>query len=1338
MDDKIAVIGVGCRFPGAPDPAAFWRNLRAGADTLSWFSTDQLLAAGWPADLVRSPAFVPVRGTMPGGELFDWRYFGYSRGDAALIDPQQRVFLEVCVAALQDAAVDPARFPGWIGVYAGCDTPFAPVDLLSPAMMSQVIGREKDFLATRVAYKLRLRGPAMTVQSGCSTSLVAVHQAVQSLRSHECDAALAGGASLLLPQVCGYMYEHGDILSVDGRNRSFDAQSSGTVASNGAGVVVLRRLSDALDDGDRIMAVLRGSALNNDGGEKIGYTAPSLTGQRDVIRLALAQADADPDDVLHVEAHGTATHVGDPVEVGALTAAYRLSTDRIGYCWLGSVKSNIGHTGSAAGVAGLIKTALMLEHRELVPSVHFRSPNPELKLEQSPFQVITERQRLDPDRPVLAGVCSYGVGGTNAHAVLEAPPQPRRGSGPRVLCLSAATAGTLGRARAELADRITGEDAPDPVAAAWTLVNGRPALAHRVSVVADDLDQAAAALLTSDNRPAAVGATAPRTAFVFPGQGPLFPGAAMAAYDVLPVFRETFDEAAAIASRDWDVDLSIALRPDADPGPLRTALAHQVGLFAIGYGLGSQLLEWGIRPVAMLGQSAGEYVAAALAGVWDLPAGLRVVAERATAMDNLLTGRMIAVYAPLSEFEALTRNRGLGVATTGPGQVVLSGTAEDVEGLAADLVHSQIPHALLDIFVPAHTEGMRPIAGLLRAAVESSAPNPAGLPLVSNLTGQLVEPGQLLDPGYWADQMCEQVLLGDGMTTLLARGCDMVIEVGPGRALTGGLRRHPGWTGSHAAIPLLGRASEPRQTTLLAALGRLWEAGLPVAWESLFSQRPTPCRLPAVPLNSGPCPLPPAGDTAAQNRVYVRSPAAVLADALAWPASDDGSLSGRPDLMAALDAYSAGLGARFVLDVTGQAAGDRIAREDLIARIDPGRRLPQLAEFLVSAMIDDGLLTESDGQLTAVPDLDDRVAAALARADELDELDGARRLIEHSAGSYADVFAGIVEPIEVLYPPAGHEPITEYMTSSEVAIGGAQPCLDAVTASLSSWFAACGHRPIRVLQVGAGRGTLTWRLLDAWPPDPGLTFDVTDPREVMVANLERTAGLRGDSPVHARLFDIGADALAQGLLPGSYDLIVGYNTVHMAPSISQALRSLGRLLRPAGAMCLIEPTRTGRWRDFVWGLAPGWWDFDDQGGTGQPVPDVPGWRRVFAAAGFDVIAASQSGESDHTVLMASLTDPTQAVASPYEPGPASSAAASAVPPEHMTLAELWCHALGVSSVQPQDNYYLLGGESLGLVHLLGRIRASTGVRLTIAEFSEQPTFGALTELVCVSTPLVPS
>jgi acyl transferase domain-containing protein/aryl carrier-like protein len=1335
-DDGIAIIGAGCRFAGAPDPAAFWRNLRAGADTLSRFSTDQLLAAGLSPDLVNQPDYIPIRGILPDGELFDWRYFGYSRAEAGLIDPQQRVFLEVCVAALQDAALDPARFPGWIGVYAGCDMTLAPLEPENPAMMSQFIGREKDFLATRVAYKLRLRGPAITVQTACSTSLVAVHQAAQSLRNHECDAALAGGGSLWLPQVCGYLYERGSILSVDGRCRSFDAEATGSVPSNGAGVVVLRRLSDALDDGDRIMAVLRGSALNNDGGEKIGYTAPSLTGQRDVIRLALAQADVDPDDVVHVEAHGTATQVGDPVEVAALTAAYRASTDRVGYCWLSSVKSNIGHTGAAAGVAGLIKTALMLEHRELVPSVHFRRPNPELKLAESPFQVITERQRLDPDRPMLAGVSSFGIGGTNAHAVLEAPPRPSRGSGPAVFCLSATTAGALGRARAELADRITGEDAPDPVAAAWTLVNGRPAFDHRISVVAEDLDQAAAGLLAQDRRPTVIGAEAPKAAFVFPGQGPLFPGAAAAAYEVLPVFREIFDQAVVIARQHWDVDLGIALRPDADPGPLRTALVHQTGLFAIGYGLGRQLLEWGIRPVAMLGQSAGEYVAAALAGVWDLAAGLRVVAERAIAMDNSLTGRMIAVYAPLTEFEALSEGRGLGVATTGPGQVVLSGPAAGIAGLAADLEHREIPHALLDIFVPAHTEGMRPIAGPLRAAVEASAPRVAELPLISNLTGQLIEPGRLLDPGYWTDQLCGQVRLGDGMTTLLAEGCDVVIEVGPGRALTGGLRRHPGWTSSHTAIPLLGRSSEPRRSTLLAALGRLWEAGLPVTWKPLFARRPTPARLPAVPLNSEPCPIPQAQVIAAASRAHVRSPAAVLADALAWPASHQASLSGRPDLVEALDAYSAGLGARFVLDVTGQAAGDRIAREELMARIDPERRLPELADFLTSVMIDDGLLAESGGQLTVAPDIADRVAAALARAADLDELDGVRRLIEHSASSYAGVFAGRVEPMDVLYPAANWEPMTEYMTSNEVAIGDAPPCLDAVTASLSSWFEARGDRPTRVLQVGAGRGLLTWRLLDAWPHHPELTFDVTDPRAILVADLEQTVRQREESSVRPRVFDIRADAITQGLRPESYDLIIGYNAVHVAPSIPRALRNLGQLLRPDGAMCLIELTRTGRWRDFVWGLAPGWWDFDDKSGTGKPVLDVPGWRQAFTAAGFAAIAASQSGESDHTVLMANRTDPVQAVTSPSEPSPAATRVRHAVPPENQALAELWCQSLGVSSVQPQDNYYVLGGESLGLIHLLGRIRALTGVRLTIAEFAEQPTFQALTELA--SRPLVPA
>nr|AKA59437.1 polyketide synthase [uncultured bacterium AR_412] len=786
--EAIAIIGAGARVPGAGTVAEFWRNLRAGADTISRFDPGTLRAAGVSEDLIANPDYVPARGVLTGGEEFDWRFFGYSAAEARTIDPQQRVFLEVSRAACDDAGLDPVRFPGWIGVFAGCDVATSESRQLTVAGL---LGQEKDFLATRVAYKLGLRGPAITVQTACSTSLVAVHQACQSLLSHECDAALAGGVSLWLPQTTGYLYQEEHILSVDGRCRPFDADSSGTVSSNGAGVVVLRRLSDALNDGDRIMAVLRGSALNNDGGEKIGYTTPSLSGQRDVIRLALAQADVDPADIGYVEAHGTATQIGDPVEVGALTSAFRQSCDRIGGCWLGSVKSNIGHTGAAAGIAGLLKTALQLEHRELVPSLHFQRPNPKLELDSSPFEVITETRSL-PDGPVLAAVSSFGLGGTNAHAVLETPPRQRaHGRGPKVFCLSAPSRPALRRARTSLGEHLAGKD---PVSVAWTLTR-RPALPYRTSVVAEDTGAAVAALHEGTD---GIEVGSGRAAFVFPGQGALYPGAIEACYDLLPTFRELFDEAAGLVRRRWDLDLHTLLALGAPEKPLRDSLVQQLGLFSIGYALGRQVLGWGVRPVAMLGHSAGEYVAAALAGLWDLADGLELVAARARAMRQGPPGRMIAVYASAADVAKLTAGYELSVATEGPGQVVLAGRTDEVERLAATLADTTMNATILDADRPFHTSSMRPATDDLRAALTRLRPGEATLPVVSNLTGRLIEPDRLRDPEYWADHLCGRVRLTEGMTAMLAENCDVVIELGPGQTMTGAC----GGTNSGTAQPL--------------------------------------------------------------------------------------------------------------------------------------------------------------------------------------------------------------------------------------------------------------------------------------------------------------------------------------------------------------------------------------------------------------------------------------------------------------------------------------------------------------------------------------------------------
>jgi acyl transferase domain-containing protein/thioesterase domain-containing protein/SAM-dependent methyltransferase len=1265
--DGIAIVGAGARLPGAANVAEFWRNLRAGADTISRFGPDTLRAAGVAEDMIGRPGYVPARGVLAGGEDFDWRFFGYSAAEAATIDPQQRLFLEVCWAACNDAGLDPARFPGWVGVFAGCDV---TADRSEPATIAGLIGAEKDFLATRVAYKLKLRGPAITVQTACSTSLVAVHQACQSLLNHECDAALAGGVALWLPQTTGYLYQADHILSVDGHCRTFDADSSGTVSSNGAGVVVLRRIDDAVADGDRIMAVLRGSALNNDGGEKIGYTAPSLTGQRDVIRLALAQADVDPADLGYVEAHGTATQLGDPVEVAALTSAFRHATDRVGYCWLGSVKSNIGHTGAASGVAGLLKTALVLEHRELVPSLHFRTPNPKLDLDSSPFRVVTDHRELTG--PALAAVSSFGIGGTNAHAVLEAPPRStHRGRGPRVFCLSAPSAATLRRASTELADRLT--ERPDPVAVAWTLTSGRPALAHRRSVVAEELDTA----IESLREPVAgVPVGEPRVAFVFPGQGALYPGAVDACHELLPVFRDVFDQAAELVRARWDVDLPALLAPDAPAEPLRDSFVQQVGLFSVGYALGRQLLEWGVRPVAMLGHSAGEYVAAALAGAWDLADGLAVVAARALAMRAGPPGGMIAVYAPLAD---LPPDHGLDVATEGPGQVVLAGPVAAIERLRAG--PAGVTATVLDADRPFHTERMRPATDDLRAALTRLPPGQPTLPVVSNLTGGLLAEDRLRDPGYWSDHLCGRVLLTDGMATLLAQDCDVVVELGPGQTMTGGLRRHERWHDTCTAVPLLGRAAEPRGEALLDALGGLWAAGVPVDWDSLFDERPVRCALPPIPLDSAPC-----------------TSTAAKPTELTWPDTDEVTVSGRPDLLAALREFAAGLVGRFVLD-TG------------LATLTAPGRLPRLAGFLLSVLRDEGWLT--DGSL--VPDLAARVSAALARAAELAEVAGLRDLLRHCVGHYPDVFAGRTEPVAVLYPGGADDLLTRCLTGNDVPIADSERCLAAVRQSVPAWYAGSGES-LRVLEIGAGRGGLTWPLLDAWT-DRG-HYDVTDVSPLLVAHLGRRAAERGDHDVRARVFDITADPAGQGLVPGEYDLILGYNVVHVAPSVPAALANLRRLLRPGGTLCLVELTRAERWTHLVWGLAPGWWHAEDDLRGPFPHLDVPAWTAALTSAGFDVTAAD--GPADHAVLVATAqrTAPAPARATPV----ASDSSTD-------TVARLWREALGGTTVSDADDFYQLGGESLGVVQLLARVHETTGVRVPLADFAMAPTFASLVRRV---------
>ena len=725
--DGIAIIGLAGRFPGAANVAEFWANLVAGRETISTLSDAQLLAAGFdPAVLRADPSFVPARGILDRPDWFDAAFFGISPREAEVMDPQQRVFLEEAWTALEDAGIDPARSPGAIGVFAGMsnNTYFTHNVAGNPELLDAVgpltamMANEKDYLATRTAYKLDLRGPALNIYTACSTSLVAVCQAVSALQTYQCDIALAGGISITFPQERGYESQEGGITSPDGHCRAFDRAAAGTVFSSGVGIVVLKRLADALNDGDRVVAVIKGAALNNDGASKVSFTAPSVEGHAEVIALAHALAGFTPETISYVEAHGTATPLGDPIEIAGLTQAFGSTARKT--CALGSVKTNIGHLDAAAGIAGLIKTALALQHRQLPASLHFNEPNPQLQLESSPFYV-NDQLRPWPQQttPRRAGVSSFGVGGTNAHVVLEEAPDALPGTAsvrPQVLVLSAKTAQALENASRQLAVHL-----PDALAdAAFTLQTGRQAFNHRRCIVANSRAEAAEALCTLD--PKRVFSRIqerrdPPVAFMFPGQGAQQAGMGAQLYADEPIFREAMDRCAELLRPILGDDLRPIMFA-ADAARLTQTRYTQPALFVMGYASAQLWLSRGVQPDAFLGHSVGEYVAATLAGVFSLEDALQLVTQRAGLVQALPPGAMLAVRMSEAELAPLLGAQLSLAALNSPKLSVISGPSTAVDTLEATLAAQSVATRKLATSHAFHSAMMEPAVAPFTALVK--------------------------------------------------------------------------------------------------------------------------------------------------------------------------------------------------------------------------------------------------------------------------------------------------------------------------------------------------------------------------------------------------------------------------------------------------------------------------------------------------------------------------------------------------------------------------------------------------------------------------------------------
>jgi acyl transferase domain-containing protein/thioesterase domain-containing protein/acyl carrier protein len=890
----IAIIGMSGLFPGAKNIDEFWQNLKNGVESITAFSDQELIDAGIKPSVLTNTHYVKAKGFLDNVPDFDATFFGLSPKEAEITDPQQRLFLECAWEALENAGYDPQTYSGAIGIYGGVggfDT-YLSQNLLTNQTVREstdkyqmLIGNDKDFLCTRISYKLNLNGPSITVQTACSTSLVAVVMACKSLLSYQCDMVLAGGSAISLPAKSGYFYQDGMILSPDGHCRAFDAKAQGTVPSNGVGLVVLKRLEEAIADRDHIHAIIKGAAINNDGTLKVGYTAPSIEGQMQVIAEALAYAEIPVKSIGYIECHGTGTPLGDPIEIAALTKLFRTETDKKGYCAIGSVKTNIGHLDIAAGIAGLIKTVLALEHQLIPPSLHFDTPNPKLDLDNSPFYVNTQLTKWQTTSyPRRAGVSAFGMGGTNAHVVLEEAPSTspsklgffgndeRNSRNPtqsnrawQLLLLSAKTDTVLETATIQLADHLKQHPHLNLADVAYTYQVGRRTFNHRRMLVCQMLPDTITALETPDVKPVFSHTVKdnekPAVVFMFSGQGTQYVNMGWELYQTEPVFREQVDRCAEWLKPHLGLDLRRVMYPKLEIPPLQKekglleskALAlesidqtaiTQPALFVIEYALAQLWMAWGIQPKAMIGHSIGEYVAACLAGVFTLEEALMLVAARGRLMQSIPSGAMLAV--PLSEEKIqpfLNENLDL-AAINVSAQSVISGPIEAVEHLATQLAQQGIDCQRLHTSHAFHSEMMAPILPAFLEQVQKIALQPPKIPFISNVTGTWISNTEASDPNYWITHLRQTVRFALGLQTLLKEPASLLLEIGPGRTLSTFAKRHP----DNAGQLVLTSLRHPKEVQsdsafLLNTLGQLWLAGMTVNWEN-FQAHEQPYRLP--------------------------------------------------------------------------------------------------------------------------------------------------------------------------------------------------------------------------------------------------------------------------------------------------------------------------------------------------------------------------------------------------------------------------------------------------------------------------------------------------------------
>ncbi len=856
--EDIAIIGMSGRFPGADNIEIFWKNLVNGVCSITELSDEVILTSGVREEILKRKNYVRSTARLNNIELFDAEFFGYSAKEAEFIDPQHRIFLECAWEAFENAGYDPEGYEGKIGVFGGCSFNHYFFKQIYPYLNEQLnlgeialilYSNGPDYLCSRVSYKLNLTGPSVSVQTACSTSLVAVHMACQSLLTYESDMALAGGVSIQLPQDQGYLYETGNILSADGFCRAFDAKASGTIFGSGAGIVLLKRLSEAINNKDYIYAIIKGSAVNNDGALKVGFTAPSIDGQAEVIAEAIASAQIDPEKICYIEAHGTATQLGDPIEVAALSKAFNSITNKKRFCALGSVKTNVGHLNAAAGIAGLIKTVLSLKNRIIPASLYFSEANPSINFLDSPFYVNNTLKSLEPnDTKIYAGVSAFGIGGTNAHVVLEEPPVFKIKSSVRqyqLLGFSSRSIERLNYYTSNILKYLTQELNSNTSLSdiAYTLQLGRKAFPIRRMLICSNKNQAVNILSNLNNNEAidCQEFNESKIIMMFPGQGSQYLGMARETYEKELIFRECVDECSNIIKEHINFDLREILYArdnlELAETKLKDTEVSQVVLFVIEYALAQLWQYWGIKPFGFIGHSVGEYVAACLSGVFTLNDALKIICFRGKLLQSLPTGSMLAVFLPEEDMkQMLSKNISL-AAVNASDICVVSGESNEIESLKTKLTNNNIKSRQLNSLRAFHSFMVDPILGSFKNFMQKIDLNQPKIPFISNLTGNWIENNQACDANYWVDHLRNCVSFFKGIQTLKKDPTFLYLEVGPGNTLSG-LVKKEGQQFKRVLVSLPVNSKESDLYFLLNTLGKLWTYGIEINWKNFYKSQP--------------------------------------------------------------------------------------------------------------------------------------------------------------------------------------------------------------------------------------------------------------------------------------------------------------------------------------------------------------------------------------------------------------------------------------------------------------------------------------------------------------------